>query len=107
MTKKQVKIRKRHGVFGKVSEKQIKRFTPKFQQKQRVSKEVTRSHATVFIRNLPFSATSQDLLELISKLVKPERVFVVNDPVTHASKGYAFVQLLSGIIVFNSLGISV
>ncbi|PXF48064.1 putative RNA-binding protein RbpE [Gracilariopsis chorda] len=49
---------------------------------------------SVFIGNLPYSVTEQELTELISSVVKPKRISIVTDQDGN-SKGFAFADVQS------------
>lgn len=50
----------------------------------------------IYVGNLPYSATPQDLEELLRPHVEVERINLVTDRETGRSKGFAFVTVRSG-----------
>jgi len=49
----------------------------------------------LFVGNLPFSATSEELTNLFSEVGTPESVSVITDRMTGRSRGFGFVEMSS------------
>lgn len=63
---------------------------------QALSHQNNRKEYSVFIRNLPFTVTAEDLKQLIAQVLPPRRVTVINDK-EGRSRGFGFAVFLKGV----------